>query len=102
LSRKYRNSILLKEIWVSILETKARVSKIVEGHMSHLNYRTVEDTKRFRVFPYTQRREVPFSKRQLWVQLLVSIGLALRGLDFKCEKVEGFQYKQEKVRGHIF
>ncbi len=67
-----KGSILLKKFWVSILETKARGSKIFEGHMSHLNYRTVEDTKWFWVFPDTQRTALPFLKRKLWVPLLVS------------------------------
>jgi len=80
---------LLKEIWVSILETKARGSNMFECHMSHLNYRTVEDTNTFWVFPYTQRTELPFLKRKLWVPLLVSIGLVLRGLDFKCKRSRG-------------
>jgi hypothetical protein len=62
-----RGLILLKEIWVSILETKARVSKIFEGHMSHLNYigqvHLLKTQKDLGVFPYT-RSGVTFLARE--------------------------------------
>jgi hypothetical protein len=45
---------------------------------------------------HTEDRVAIF-KKKVGVPLLVSIGLVLIGLDFKCEKVEGFHYKPEKV-----